>query len=693
MRNFGFPLLVLSFLMGCNSSLNQSENTNNMNQLANEKSPYLLQHSDNPVNWYPWGEEALKKAKEEDKPIILSIGYSSCHWCHVMAHESFEDSTVAAVMNEHYINIKVDREERPDIDQIYMDAVQAMGLNGGWPLNVFLTPEQKPFYGGTYFPKEKWIALLGSVNDAFQNKRQQLNQSADKFSEALGREVSSKFNLDPSSPLTEDALMAGYYKMASKFDKEWGGLQRAPKFPLPSIWRFLYTLHEKTGFEDVKEHLEFTLDKIYQGGIYDHVGGGFARYSVDGQWHVPHFEKMLYDNGQLLSVYAEAYKLTKNPDYRRVISETIQWLNREMLHENGGFYAALDADSEGVEGKFYTWSKDEIMDIAGKDGEIICQVFDVSEQGNWEHTNVLRLLKPKDEILKEFGLTDEELDKIINAFKEKALKRREERIRPGWDNKLISGWNGLALTGLLDAYQAIGDESILKLAEGNYRFIRDELINDGRLLHVSSLEIQGFADDYAAVIQAFIKYYETVFDEGALQLARQLQESCIKEFFDDGDNLFYYTSSSSEGLIARKKEFFDNVIPASNSILAENLFKLGLYFDDDNLKTKSDSMLNQVSELVEQDLEFLSQWALLGTLRQEATPEIVIVGEKATELAKEFNALSLPNKVIMANSTASSLPLMEHKETVGGNTTIFVCFNKTCKLPVHSIEEALEQIP
>ncbi len=686
--------LLLPMIWSCNTNTSYMNDKNENNHLANESSPYLLQHADNPVNWYPWGKEALSKAKEEDKPILVSIGYSSCHWCHVMAHESFEDSSVAAIMNEHFINIKVDREERPDVDQVYMDAVQAMGLNGGWPLNVFLTPDQKPFYGGTYFPKETWMDLLRNVNNAFENKREQLDQSADRFAEALNRNLVQQFKLDHETPVTPDDIMAGFFNFSAQFDSEWGGVQGAPKFPMPSDWKYLYYLQDALEVDSAKEHFLFTLDKIRQGGIYDHVGGGFSRYSVDGEWHVPHFEKMLYDNGQLLSVYAMGYKLTGKAEYKTTILETVSWLKREMFDESGGFYAALDADSDGEEGKYYVWTREEFESLAGDNSELLSKYFNVLDEGNWEHgKNVLRLLQTEDAFTMSNGLSISQLDEIVADFRYKALAKRSNRIRPGLDNKLISGWNGLALTGLLDAYQATREEELLALIKNLFNFLNNLISENGSLKHLRKSDIPGFLDDYAAVIQAFVKYYETTFDENALHSAELMTDYVIKNFYDEKENLFFYSGKESTELIARKKEFFDNVIPSSNSIMAENLHKLGILLDNDAYKSLSAKMVNQVSEMFEKETRFLSNWATVALMHLKPTPEIAIVGEDFESIAADIHALAIPNKVVMGTAESSELPILRAKTASGGKTTIYVCFNKTCKLPVHTVEEALKQIP
>ncbi len=688
-------LLIVTVLASCSGQTQNRMNSipEGKNRLANATSPYLLQHADNPVDWYPWGEEALNRAKVEDKPILLSIGYSSCHWCHVMAHESFEDTAVARVMNENFINIKLDREERPDIDQIYMNAVQAMGIDGGWPLNVFITPDQKPFHGGTYFPKERWLHLLDAVSNAYQNNREKLDASADRLAEHIAASEVMKYGLEKDElPVTREELDLNYEGLYSKFDRQWGGIQKAPKFPMPAVWNWLLTYYHVSGEDAAKEHLLFTLDKIAAGGIYDHVGGGFARYSVDAEWHVPHFEKMLYDNGQLLSLYAKAYQLEEKASYLGVMTETMDWMEREMLDETGGFYAALDADSEGVEGKFYVWSQEEIQSLAGDNYAVIADYFDVSEHGNWEETNVLRMLKDPADVQKAHGLSAEALDDIISSFKSAALEKRAERIRPGLDSKLISGWNGLALTGLCDVYAATGSEQAKSLAEGAAAFLKDQMISDGKLLRTHQLTTQGFLEDYGAVIQAFTTYYETFFDEAYLQAAKMLADQAMEEFYDENEKLFFYTSSDAESLIARKKELFDNVIPSSNSIMSENLYRLGIIFDDTTLLNTHNEMVSAVKSLIKQEPEYMSNWGITVTAKHLKQLEIVIIGPDYESFARRITEKFRPHRVVMASAEPSDLPLMEYKTTTDGNTTVYVCSEKVCRRPVTSVEEAFEEI-
>ena len=542
-----------------------------MNRLQTETSPYLLQHAQNPVNWFPWGVEALTKAKTENKPILVSIGYSACHWCHVMEHESFEKEEVAEVMNRHFVSIKIDREERPDIDAIYMDAVQAMGVQGGWPLNVFLMPDGKPFYGGTYYPKQNWIKLLEAVHHGFTNNQSELQKSAEGFTENMLFSDSEKYNLlSDNQVFTKDNLGVMYQKIAQSFDSEWGGFQRSPKFPMPSVWMFLLRYSHLQNNENALNHLKFTLNKMAMGGIYDQLGGGFARYSVDGEWFCPHFEKMLYDNGQMVSLYSQAYTLTQEPLYRETVYETIEWLAREMTSSEGGFYSALDADSEGVEGKFYVWTKHEIDEILGEKSEEFCRVYQIDSNGNWEHgVNILWKNEP---------ILNSQLSESI----QKLMAKRAERIRPGLDDKILCSWNGLMLNGLVDAYRTFGEEKFLNLALKNARFVKDNFLKNDFLSHSyknGHTKIQGFLEDYASVIDAYTNLYQATFEENWLHLAEKLTLYVCQNFYDEKEQLFYFTDKSAEELIARKKEIFDNVIPSSNSMMARNLYTLGFLLD------------------------------------------------------------------------------------------------------------------
>ena len=506
-------------------------------------------------------------------------------------------------------------------------------------------------------------------------------------------EEMSQININGSGTLPgSESIGKAYGTLSSRFDNEWGGIKKAPKFPMPSVWQFVLQYYYHSNDQSILDHLKFTLDKMSDGGIYDHIGGGFARYAVDNEWHVPHFEKMLYDNGQLMALYANVYKVTKDETYKKVLLETGRWLQREMMNENGGFYAALDADSEGKEGKYYVWSYDEFVEIAGEHKEILCTYFDVKPEGNWESKNVLRKLQPDASITEQFNISTAELNEIITNFKKKALEIRDKRIRPGLDNKIIAGWNGLALTGLLNAYQATSDPLFETLAKQNATFIRQSLIKDQQLIRTHGSNISGFLEDYAAVIEAFILYYETFYDEKYLKIAHELTQTVMSEFYDQNDHLFFYTSDNSETLITRKKEVFDNVIPSSNSIMANNLFHLGSIYDKSSYKEISNQMMIKMADTTISEPEYLSNWGNLLLTMNGQQAEVVILGEESHLFGHQITQNYIPDMVIMAATKTSNLPLFENKHMLNNATTVYVCYNKTCKRPVNAPDKAIEQL-
>ncbi len=696
MRNIFFAIIFITGCSAPDSQDNTPKQETPMNKLADSSSPYLQQHASNPVHWYPWGEEALAKAVEEDKPIIVSIGYSSCHWCHVMEKESFENDSIAAIMNDHFISIKVDREERPDIDQIYMDAVQAMGLQGGWPLNVFLTPDQKPFYGGTYFPPKNWAQLLTNIQQAFTERRDEIEKSAGDLTDAIGMSELLRFKLKPtSSPYTAEEQHIMFEKMQVKFDTVKGGQNRAPKFPMPSIWEWLLQYGTLENNDKALEQVHRTLKAMAYGGIYDQVGGGFARYSTDENWLVPHFEKMLYDNAQLLSLYAHAY--TQKPDevYEQVIRQSVEWLRREMTSPKGGFYSALDADSEGVEGKFYVWSLREFQDVIGDDAALLGSYFQVSAEGNWEGVNILNRRMSDSEFSDRKGIEAGEWQQKKEAAIRKLLLVRDTRVRPGRDDKIITGWNAMTITGLLDAYDALGDEAFLELALNNASFIIDNTYKDGKLFRTpptATTVIEAYLEDYAFTAGAFVDLYERTFDEKWLQYAEEISDYTLNNFLDAKEDMFYYTDGSSHNLVVRKKEIFDNVIPSSNSQMAHVLYRLGLMLDKEDYISLSGKMLSRMKPMLHEAITDLSHWARLHAYRTYDLAEIVFVGEQANELRNSFVGRYIPNKITMGTTSSSELPLVTGKSEYNDRTTIYVCYNKTCKLPVNDVEAAYAQL-
>jgi len=583
--------------------MNTTTSNKTPNSLINESSPYLLQHAYNPVNWYAWGETALNKAREEQKPILVSIGYSACHWCHVMERECFEEEEIARVMNEHFINIKVDREERPDVDQIYMEALQIMNIRGGWPLNIFLTSEAKPFYGGTYFPPSYWVNLLEQISTAYKNNRGELEHSADEFTKSINYSEIEKYGLHKKEHrLSGDDIDPIFVNLQKRFDGKWGGMGNAPKFPMPAIYLFLLRYHHISGSKETLRQINLTLEKMAWGGIYDQAGGGFARYSTDGEWFAPHFEKMLYDNAQLLSLYSEAYAVIKDELYKDIVYETVEWLGREMTSEQGAFYSALDADSEGEEGRFYVWTYNEIKELLGEDTRLFCDYYNVKDKGNWEHgNNILTRQLSDTAFANKFKLDKTLLLEKVKQWKAILMQRRSSRIRPGLDDKILASWNGMMLKGLTDAYRFFGEVTFLELAEKNAIFLKEKMNVEGKLFHSyknGKATIEGYLEDYAFVINGYINLYEATFNEDWLQEAKQLIDYTLEHFWDDEEQLFYFTADNSEKLIARKKELFDNVIPASNSVMAHNLFKLGLLFYDEGYYQKSEAMLTKIQPII-----------------------------------------------------------------------------------------------
>ncbi|WP_194777799.1 thioredoxin domain-containing protein [Pararhodonellum marinum] len=670
------------------------------NALIHSKSPYLLQHAYNPVQWFPWGPEALERSQSDNKPILVSIGYSACHWCHVMERESFEDEETAALMNEGFVCIKIDREERPDLDNIYMDAVQAMGLQGGWPLNVFLMPNQKPFYGGTYFPNKNWKGLLKNIKEAFAKHHDQLAESAEGFGRSLSINEKEKYGLsDGELDVSKDEMSKIITQLENKFDPEWGGMNRVPKFPMPSIWHLVMDYALAKDDQGLLEKVFFTLKKIGMGGIYDQLRGGFSRYSVDGEWFAPHFEKMLYDNGQLMALYAKAYQVSNDPFYEEKLTETLQWLEAEMLQEEGGFYAAQDADSEGVEGKFYTWIHAELKSILGNDQDWFFELYNIKETGNWEDgVNILFQTQDLNVVAKNHGLNETQLKNQLKTVKSKLLDIRNKRIFPGLDDKVISGWNGLMLSGLSQAYLATQNPLALNMARNNATFLKEKMLLQG-ILYRSYKEGQtytpAFLEDYAAVIQGWISYYQVSLEEKWLLEAKKLMEKAIEDFWDDQDGLFYYNNPKAEKLIANKKEIFDNVIPASNSMMARNLHQLGIYFYEDSYMEKARSMVASLQPLLVKEPGFLTHWANAYLEHLLPAAEVGIVGKGALEKAKSMTMKYTPNSLVAASeSSDSQLPLLQGKTADSdGNALIYVCFNRTCMRPVSEVDAAFSQFP
>ncbi len=666
------------------------------NKLAQASSPYLLQHANNPVEWYEWSEEALRRSREQNKPLLISIGYSACHWCHVMAHESFEDTSIAAYMNANFINIKIDREERPDIDQIYMDAAQLITGRGGWPLNAFALPDGRPFYAGTYFTKDNWMRLLQQITELYQSDYSDIVKQAEAVSSGIQKHT---FKLDISGNqefLSQEDYEELFARMQINVDFERGGFKRAPKFPLPISWEFMLQSYYFTKNEEALKAVNTTLTEMAKGGIYDQVGGGFARYSVDEFWKVPHFEKMLYDNGQMVSLYAHAYQITKNPYYEQIVRNTLTFVQRELSSKEGGFYSSLDADSEGIEGKFYVWSAEEISNtLSETELEIVKEFYGITTSGNWENgTNILHSKLDPYEYQEKKEIRNNGFVQMLEGANQKLLNARSLRERPGTDDKILTSWNALMIKGFLDAYRTFGDQQFLDSALDCARFLEKNMIRHDHSIYRNykndTPSVDGFLDDYALLSQAFIELYQLSFDIHWLELGRDLADYVLAHFSDHETGLFFYTSDISEKLFARKHEVTDNVIPSSNSVFAHVLFKLGILYDDKRFTERALRMLNQVADQVKSGSPYYSNWAILLGMFAYGVHEIAILGNQAAKINLDMQRQFLPNAVFMGGNE-ENLDLLKGK-LVQDSTLIFVCKNKVCQLPVKDPIAALKQI-
>ncbi|HLP61128.1 MAG TPA: thioredoxin domain-containing protein [Candidatus Deferrimicrobium sp.] len=670
------------------------------NHLIDESSPYLLMHAHNPVDWYPWGNEALEKARQENKLLIISIGYASCHWCHVMAEESFEDEEVARIMNKYFVSIKVDREERPDIDQVYMTAAQILTGSGGWPLNAIALPDERPFFAGTYFPRERWILLLEQIRRLYRDNPGQVEEQAESLSRGVrsAEEIAFNYTEAQYDPQILDQLFANWQ---DAIDYHWGGGKRAPKFPLPVGYRFLLTYYYLTQKNEALAAVKITLDKMVMGGIYDQIGGGFARYSTDAHWKVPHFEKMLYDNAQLVSLYSYAYQATEKPLYKRAVYETLDFVERELtapeIPGSGcGFYSSLDADSEGEEGKFYLWTKNEIQQILGDDAPLIIDYYNVTDKGNWEKgQNILHRLKSDETFAAARKISVEQLEEHVQNAGQKLLAARSKRVRPALDDKILTSWNALMLTGYLDAYRVFGEERFLEQALKNAGFIMGNMMTtEGHLnrnYKNGNSTINAFLDDYAFTIEAFIALYRATFVKQWLSLAWELTEYTLAHFYNKNGGMFYYTSDQDPELIARKIEVTDNVIPSSNSRMALNLYLLGEYFAHEDYILKARQMLNHIQPALAAGGTYYANWDLLLTYFLFPPFEVAVVGNDWQQKRKELESYFLPNMILMGGKTEGNLPFLKGKAP-GDRTLIYVCRNKKCLLPVTEVKEALQQM-
>ena len=699
----GSAILVGTLLVpGCDTTKNgnsgqgaDSTMHDHTNRLIHESSPYLRQHAHNPVDWYPWGEEAFAKAKAENKLVLVSIGYSSCHWCHVMERESFENDSIAQLMNERYVCIKVDREERPDVDQVYMTAVQLMTGRGGWPLNCFTLPDARPVYGGTYFPPQQWAQVLSDLAETWRSDPSRMISYAERLHDGVKQnELVSVNDAPPQFKPVQLARMV--QAMERTFDRVDGGTDHAPKFPMPNNWQFLLRYGTITGNADLTAQVHLTLRKMALGGIHDQVGGGFARYSVDALWKVPHFEKMLYDNAQLISLYAQAYRAHRDPLYRDALEGALAFIDREMSGPEGACWSALDADSEGEEGKFYVWTKEQLGAALGADAAFAEKYYAIGGAAAWEHgTNILLREGDDDEQARYFGMTVEDLRIRAARVNERLLAVRNERPRPGLDDKSITAWNALMVTAWCDAYEALGDERWLNHAKRTMRLLLGKCRRpDGGLWHNykdGRATINAYLDDHAFTMEALLALYGVTFDEGWVTEARKLADHAVLHYLDESTGMFWYTSDADPPLIARKMEVSDNVIPASNSAICKALFILGHLLEDQRYMDISTRQLNNMVDGMERYPSAHSNWAQALLMRTHPWYEVAITGPMALERREEFGQHYVPNAMFLGTTGTSALPLLAEK-TLGAATTLFVCEDKVCRLPVDNVAAAMKQM-
>jgi len=667
------------------------------NKLINESSPYLLQHAHNPVNWFGWCEEAFEKARKEDKPVLVSIGYSACHWCHVMERESFENEATAAFMNEHFVNIKVDLEERPDVDQIYMTFVQMTNGNGGYPLNVFLTPDKIPFFGGTYFPPEdrfrmpSFQKVLAAIVESWQTRRDELMNSANEVLVEIRRVSNVEISSDE---LNLEQLNAAFDDFVKYFDKKNGGFGNTPKFPPPMSLEFLLRYWKRTGNETALEMVKKTCDEMANGGIYDQLGGGFHRYSTDAKWLVPHFEKMIYDNAQLARIYLHLFCATKDEFYKRIAVETLEYVKREMLDERGGFYTAQDADSEGVEGKFFVWALSEIKEIIGAENARIFNIYyDVSEEGNFEERNILNVNYKTAEIATALKISEEELAEILKTSKKLLFEEREKRIKPFRDDKVLTAWNGLMLATFAEAGAVFQSDEYLQIAKKNADFILENMQSDGFLLRSwkdGSAKLNAYLEDYANFTDGLTELFQVSGEVKYLIEAKRLADLMIAEFWDETSGGFYFTANSHEDLLLRSKDFYDNATPSGNSVAADVLLKLARITGNAKYEQIAETILRLVSPQVRRYPNGFGR--VLSTLEFYLNPtqEIVIFGKKGNEFEIEVWKNYLPNKVVVLAETdenAAIIPLLENRKAIDGKPTAYVCENFVCQKPITEISE------
>ena len=678
------------------------------NRLIDETSPYLLQHANNPVDWYPWGEEALSRARNEDKPILLSIGYSACHWCHVMERESFENDAIAEIMNRHFVNIKVDREERPDLDAVYMEAVQMLTGSGGWPMTVFLTPDCKPFYGGTYFPPVDrhnmpgFPRLLETVAQAYRNSHSEIQRVTGQLTEQMGRTANMPRG---TGALDESILHNAYNQLATNFDYQNGGVGSAPKFPQAMTLEILLRYYAHGHNDRARSMLDLTLEKMARGGIYDQIAGGFHRYSTDTYWLVPHFEKMLYDNALLARLYLHAWLATGRALYRRITEETLDYVLREMTGEHGGFFSATDADSEGEEGKFFVWSPGEIEAVLGsEEAALFNAFFGVSQRGNFEGKNILNISVKAADFAERQGIPLERLVDVINRGKEALRLAREEREHPLLDDKALASWNGLMLRAFAESGAALERQDYLDAAARNAAFLLEELRPEGKLLRSyreGQAKLPGFLEDYSFVADGLLSLYEATFDRRWLDSAVELADEMISQFWDKPQGCFYDTGRIHEELVVRPRDVFDNAQPCGGSVASDMLLRLSVVTGNEDYAAKAVAPLRSLAELMGRAPAGTGRWIAALDFYLSTPKEVAVIGppdDPATSsLLREVNGLYIANRVVVGASgqdsaATSGLPLLEGRGMVDGKPTAYVCENYACQLPVTDAESLAAQL-
>jgi len=669
-----------------------------MNELKNALSPYLIQHADNPVDWKEWSPEIMERAKQENKLLLISIGYAACHWCHVMEKECFKDDEVARVMNRYFICIKVDREERPDIDKVYMDAAQIINRQAGWPLNAFALPDGSPFFAGTYFPKESWLEVMEKIAEVYSHSPEKIQETADQIKQGL-----NSINIDRFKSSGEKNLQFDFSRYqdigenwSNYVDFRFGGFKRAPKFPFPAFWSFLLQYQHLVNDQDALLATLNTLEQMSEGGIYDHLAGGFARYSVDEYWKVPHFEKMLYDNAQLISLLASAYKITHRDSYKKTIEQTIDFLDLELKAEHQGYYSSLNADSQGEEGKFYVWTKNEIQEVLNKHEYLIFkEYYQISDNGNWEAgKNVLHAHKKLDQVAKNNNLPTNKVEQHLQQARKKLKIARDRRIRPSCDDKQLTAWNALLASGFVKAFEALNEDKYKQKAIDLIDFLTNKMINEERQLMRSfkndQANIKGFLDDYAFLIKALIDVYQISFNINYLHKANKLTAYVVQEFYDDEVNLFKYQSKITDQLITENYEVDDNVIPSSNAVMAENLIDMAAYFNKSMYQEMAQNMLNAMKGEFKSFSPNISQWMQVMGKRAHAPIDIAITGKKSVKIANNLQKNFFPLARYYGGND-ENLTLLKGKRKANKNL-IYVCKNKTCLAPVASIEEAINQL-